>query len=318
MSSLIIPSNVEQYIKNAINSTQPYEHEEGYTYIELESAKKVDALENKEDYIIDTYKEDLHIQILKINEKSKSLELFQTLEIYKQDFHDLYYFLSSFTDIELQPLYIIVMGHAVENMLITSISDKNGIKNRILYSSNKLPLLKLLKAQGKVKDVVITDIEELKTIDLEEEFESDAVKDAEESKEIENKQKYKDLVYKNQNYKTIGTIIPGSDYKLEEGDKTLVTTFLESPADKVLLLQLNEANLTALNITSCSLSELPDHEVGYKIESCGTEGKYKFEIYMNEKKMISPKWRMLYSLNNLKVLEFWSNFFSGQGKSLNN
>ncbi|OBA25930.1 hypothetical protein HANVADRAFT_53553 [Hanseniaspora valbyensis NRRL Y-1626] len=320
MSALIIPTEVKEFIKNTHNSTQPFIKEEGFEYIQLNSSNEVDSLENKEDYIIEEIKEDLLIQILKINEQDKTLEVFQTLEIYKQDFHDLYYLLNSFSDIDYQPLYIVVMGYGIENMLITLISDKNGIKNRILYSSNKLPLLKLLKEQGKVKDVVITEVEELKTIDLEEEFEEDTHKDAEEIKEIENKQKYKDLVYKNQNYKTIGTIIPGSDYELGEDDITLVENFLENTEDQVLLMELNESELGSLKINALSKSDLSEnYDIGYKIESSGDEdNKYSFEIYMNEKKMISPKWRMLYSLNNLKVLEFWTNYFSKNNKILSN
>ena len=320
MSALIIPTEVKEFIKNTHNSTQPFIKEEGFEYIQLNSSNEVDSLENKEDYIIEEIKEDLSIQILKINEQDKTLEVFQTLEIYKQDFHDLYYLLNSFSDIDYQPLYIVVMGYGIENMLITLISDKNGIKNRILYSSNKLPLLKLLKEQGKVKDVVITEVDELKTIDLEEEFEEDTHKDAEEIKEIENKQKYKDLVYKNQNYKTIGTIIPGSDYELGEDDITLVENFLGNSEDQVLLIELNESELGSLKINALSKSDLSEnYDIGYKIESSGDEdNKYSFEIYMNEKKMISPKWRMLYSLNNLKVLEFWTNYFSKNNKILSN
>ena len=320
MSALIIPTEVKEFIKNTHNSTQPFIKEEGFEYILLNSSNEIDSLENKEDYTIEEIKEDLSIQILKINEQDKTLEVFQTLEIYKQDFHDLYYLLNSFSDIDYQPLYIVVMGYGIENMLITLISDKNGIKNRILYSSNKLPLLKLLKEQGKVKDVVITEVEELKTIDLEEEFEEDTHKDAEEIKEIENKQKYKDLVYKNQNYKTIGTIIPGSDYELGEDDITLVENFLGNSEDQVLLIELNESELGSLKINALSKSDLSEnYDIGYKIESSGDEdNKYSFEIYMNEKKMISPKWRMLYSLNNLKVLEFWTNYFSKNNKILSN
>lgn len=317
MSSLAISTEVKDFITETPSNTVPFIEEEGFEYIQLGSAEDVDALLNREEYIIEQINEDLHIQILKINEEDKKLEVFQKLEMYKQDFHDLYYLLNSFSDIENQPLYIIVIGHGIESMLITLISDKNSIKNRILYSSNKLPLLKLLKEQGKVKDVVITEIEDLKTVELEEEYESNTAKDAADIREIENKQKYRDLIYKNENYKTIGTIIPGSDYELSAEDSASVDQFLEKPEDQVLVIQLDEANLTVLKITRLEKSELPDVvDVGYKITPSAKDDEYLFEIYMNEKKMVSPKWRMLYSLNNIKVLEYWSEYFSEKGKAL--
>ncbi|CAI8507309.1 unnamed protein product [Hanseniaspora opuntiae] len=294
MSAITIPEEVQQFITTSIEKTGPIKEEEGYEYLYLKNQQELDSLENIEEYEVENIREDLMVQILKINEQNKSLELLQSMEVYKEDFTDVYYLLKSFSDIEQQPLYVLVMGHSIENLLITLISDKNGIKNRILYSSNKLPLLQMMKKEGKVKDVVITDVEELKTIE-----------------------KYKDLVYKNQNYKTIGTVIPGKQYELSEEDEATIKEFFDD-SEKVLLISLNEAELSSLDIKAIEKDTLEtDYEVGYTIQHVADkENAYTLNIFINDDKAVSPKWRMLYSLNNLKINEFWSNYFVENGKSL--
>lgn len=320
MSAINIPKDIEEFITTSIEKTGPIKEQEGFEYVYLKNQEELDSLENREEYEIEEIKEDIMIQILKINEKNKSLELVQTIDVHKEDFTDVYYLLNSFSDIEQQPLYLIVMGHNIESLLITLISDKNGIKNRILYSSNKLPLLQLMKKQGKVKDVVITDLEEIKTIELDEIFEeNDQERELAEQKEKENKQKYKDLVYKNQNYKTIGTVIPGSEYELSNEDKNTINEFFDN-SDKILLISLDEAELSSLDIKAIDKSTLEsDYEVGYKIQAIDDkENTYTLEIFINDDKPVSPKWRMLYSLNNLKINEFWTKYFTENGKSLIN
>lgn len=318
MSAITIPEEVQQFITTSIEKTGPIKEEEGYEYLYLKNQQELDSLENIEEYEVENIREDLMVQILKINEQNKSLELLQSMEVYKEDFTDVYYLLKSFSDIEQQPLYVLVIGHSIENLLITLISDKNGIKNRILYSSNKLPLLQMMKKEGKVKDVVITDVEELKTIELDEQFEEDEhERELQEQKERENKQKYKDLVYKNQNYKTIGTVIPGKQYELSEEDEATIKEFFDD-SEKVLLISLNEAELSSLDIKAIEKDTLEtDYEVGYTIQHVADkENAYTLNIFINDDKAVSPKWRMLYSLNNLKINEFWSNYFVENGKSL--
>lgn len=318
MSAITIPEEVQQFIRTSIEKTGPIKEEEGYEYLYLKNQQELDSLENSEEYEIENIKEDLMVQILKINEQTRSLELLQSMDVYKEDFTDVYYLLKSFSDIEQQPLYVLVMGHSIENVLITLISDKNGIKNRILYSSNKLPLLQMMKKEGKVKDVVITDVEELKTIELDEQFEEDEhERELQEQKERENKQKYKDLVYKNQNYKTIGTVIPGKQYELSKEDEATIKEFFGNP-EKILLISLNEAELSSLGIKSIEKDTLEtDYEVGYIIQHVADRGDaYTLNIFINDDKAVSPKWRMLYSLNNLKINEFWNNYFIENGKSL--
>ena len=131
MSAIKIPEEIKEFISTSIEKTGPMKEEEGFEYVYLKDQQELDALENADEYDVEIIKEDLMIQILKINEQSKSLELLQSMDLNKEDFTDVYYLLNSFSDIEQQPLYLLVIGHHIESILVTLISDKKGIKNRI-------------------------------------------------------------------------------------------------------------------------------------------------------------------------------------------